>query len=156
MSEKDEIYSPYMTLYSNNITIFALFSGFIFAAIVMVLAQYPNVAQIHVQAALFMLNFVLDLFLYVLLSEQHILGKCVEVAPTLLPRDIGTLRYWNIVLSSSWILLTMVVPILFFLWSLLYLALASAIMSALLIVICYYDTVKPYNDFRREHLLVRK
>ena len=155
MSDNEEKYSPYIALQKANLTVFALFSGFIFATIVMVLAQYPNVAQLQAQAALFVLNFMLDLFLYLLLDEQNTLSYCVTVAPQLPPRVLKTLRYRGLLLNGSWILLTMIVPILFLLWNLPYLALASILMSLAWVVLGFL-TVKPYWDFRREHPLVRK
>ena len=86
MSEKEEEqYSAYMTFHSQLITRTALLSGFLFSAIVVILAQYPNVAQIHAQAGLFALNCALALHLYELSERTNTLVNCIRVAPKLPP-----------------------------------------------------------------------
>jgi hypothetical protein len=156
MSEKEEEqYSAYMTYQTQYITVFALFSGFIFAAIVVVLSQYPNVAQIHAQAGLLALNLTLDVYLYELNVSLPVLSNCVRIAPKLPPFAVYRKRYEVLEMVLVWSLLAAVVPIMFLLWNLLYLSLASAILSVIT-VIAGYEANRPYNEFIREHPWIRK
>jgi len=155
--EDEEPYSAYMTFHSQYITVYALFSGFIFGAIVVVLAEYPNVAQIHAQAGLLVLNGALDLFLYALFDDILTLAICIRVAPklpALVARRSG-LRSWRFRTFVNWILLAAVVPILFFLWNLLYLSLASAILGALTLI-AGFQRERQFTEFMREHTWIRK
>jgi hypothetical protein len=155
MSENEEQYSAYTTYQTNMITTFALFSGFIFVAIVEILAQYPNVAQAHVQAALFVLNFALGLFLYQLYDEDTVLINSVKIAPQI-PQQVAKRKpIEGSMLATSWIFLAMLPPILFALWGLLFLACASAILSVLWILFAYY-MARPWGDWLKEHPWIRK
>jgi hypothetical protein len=155
MSEKEEQYSAYVAYQTNGVTMLALFSGFIFAAIIVVLAQYSNVAQLHAQVALFVLNFVLDLFLYQLREEDIFLINSVRVAPQAPPLVLKRKKIENIMLETNWVVLAMIAPILFLLWSLLYLACASVILSAIWILLAYY-TSRPWSKWFKEHQWIRR
>jgi hypothetical protein len=155
MSENEEQYSAYTTYHTNMITTFALFSGFIFVAIVEILAQYPNVAQPHAQAALFVLNFALGLFLYQLYDEDIILSNSVKVAPQI-PQQLAKRKPMEgLMLATSWIVLAMIPLILFALWGLLFLACASAILSILWILFAFYME-RPWGGWLKEHPWIRK
>jgi hypothetical protein len=155
MSENEEQYSAYTTYHTNMITTFALFSGFIFVAIVEILAQYPNVAQPHAQAALFVLNFGLDLFLYQLYDEDIILAHIIKVAPQVPQQLVKRKPIEGFMLATSWIVLAMIPPILFALWGLLFLACASATLSVLWILFASYME-RPWRDWFKEHPWIRK
>lgn len=146
-----------MTFHGQYITVYALFSGFIFGAIVVILAEYPNVAQIHAQVGLLVMNGALDLFLYALFDDILALIICVRVAPKLPALAVrrSGLRSWRLRTFLNWVLLAAVVPILFFLWNLLYLSLASAIFAALMLI-AGLQRERLYEQHLKEHPWTRK
>jgi len=58
--------------------------------------------------------------------------------------------------TMGWILLGWVVVLMFFLWNLHYLALASGIVTALGDILGYISTARPFNEFVKEHPWIMK
>ena len=156
MSMKEEVYSAYLEWQSNYSTTWALFSGFTFTAITILLSQGPDPNQIPVQITLFILTVLLDTFLSQLYTRRAIMENCVRIAP---PLPEGTVTRGPLVLLANefgWILLGASVVLMFFVWNLIYLTLASGAFGLLTIIFTYYTHTKPFNKFLKEHPFIRK
>lgn len=158
MPENEENYSVYIQSQSTSSTTWALFSGFTFAAIALLLTQHPNPAQIQVQITLFVFAFMLFLFLHNLNGSNEIIRVCIKSAPKLPEkwlnprfRKIQYLFDW-----IGWILLGYSVVMMYLLWGFYYLSLASFLMGTVFYVMCYYDYIKPSRDYTKNHPWVRK
>jgi hypothetical protein len=146
----------YIEHHSNKSNVYALFSGFTFASITVLLTQLPDPTQIHAQMILFILSVMLDHFLYTLYSERIVLSNCVRVAPPIpekwhrLQRTAG----WEDAISG--IIVGLSVVLMFFLWGLLRLALASVIALALIVIRAYINYLKPYFELAEKTPWIRK
>lgn len=61
MANTEENYSPYLAYESLAVHILALFCGFTFTAITILLFRFPDISQLHLQITLFFLTFLFDL-----------------------------------------------------------------------------------------------
>lgn len=147
VSENEEKYSAYMELHSNISQVMALFSGFTFSAITILLNQFPDPTQVTAQMTLFILAVMLDLFLFKLLLERETIANCVRIAPPLPKTWSRWARTWTWIEYAGWILLGAVVVFMYFLWYLLYLAFASSVVYALFMFHAFHSVRKPILDF---------
>ena len=133
VSENEERYQAYIEYQSHLNNRYALFSGFTFTVIVILLTQLPDVTQVQSQIALFVLTTMLWMFLGQLSSAESAIVNCIRIAPPLPEAwkseaaESKTAHLWE---SVYWIMLGLSVIILYLLWNLLYLALASATIGA--------------------------
>ncbi|MHA3964956.1 MAG: hypothetical protein AM325_015620 [Candidatus Thorarchaeota archaeon SMTZ1-45] len=141
MVESKEDLSAYIAYHSNLLNNLALISGFIFTAIVLLLTLLPNPSQPLVQLTFFLLLTTFNLVIFLLFGEEELLGYCVTVAPKL-PEKYPT-RAFNALSSFVWFLLELVVVIMFLVLELVYLALASAAMIAIMYFAGYFKIAKP-------------
>ena len=147
-TEEYEDYQAYTAWQSNYANTWSLFSGFTFTAITILLTQLPDLSQISAQVTLFVLAVMLDQFLFQLYTRDLTLKNCVRVAPQR-PKDplTTTSKPLNFLFAGfSWILLGGSVVLMFFVWNLIYLALASAIVGVLYIIVAHY-LYKPWKQF---------
>ena len=140
----DEDYSNWFQYMSNVTHATSLFSGFTFTSITILLSLLPDPSQISSQLMLFFLSTLLDFFLFFLGWQTVLLVYYCKNAPPLTRRLRLTSRLWFL----SFGLLCMAVTIMFLLWNLTYLALASGITLVLIILIFYRLAWKPYIRFR--------
>jgi len=137
----EEDLSAYIAYHSNISNNLALISGFIFTAIVLLLTLLPHPSQPLVQLTFFILLAVFNLIVFQLFGEEALLGYCVKIAPKL-PEGHPT-RIINVLSPLVWILLGIVVVMMFLVLELVYLALASAVMTAMADLLGYFKIVKP-------------
>jgi len=156
MSRNEEDFSAYMVYQSTMATICSALSGFIFTAITILLTPHPEPSLITAQVALFTLTAVLNIFGLLMYRASVVLGFCVKVAPKLPEAFTRGGRTYDFLATIGRILLGWIVVLMFFLWNLLYLALASGVVTALSIIFSYITTTKASLEFLKEHPLTRK
>jgi len=156
VSENEEKYQAYIEYQSHRNNRYALFSGFTFTVIAILLTQLPDVTQVRAQIALFVLTVMLWVFLHELSGAEAAIINCIRVAPPLPEawKESKVLRLLSGIIP--WMLLGLSVIILYLLWNLLYLALASAITGALGVIHGYVTITKPLEQLRSSEQWVRK
>jgi len=156
MSESEDKYSAYRSFYSIATTAEALFAGFTFAAITVLLTQLPDPTHVSVQGTLLFLTVLLNLFMYGLTWTQAAVSNCIRFAPEL-PEAWWR---WNnartIVSNTSEIGLRFSVVLMFLIWSMTYLAIASAVTLVLFIIFEYISIHKPYREMLKKKPWIRK
>ena len=134
VSENEEKYQAYIEYQSQVNTRYALFSGFTFTVIVMLLTQLPDVTQVQAQVALFVLTTMLWMFLGQLYQAESAIANCIRIAPPLPEAWKAGFSWLD---DVYWIMLGLSVIILYLLWNLLYLALASATIGVVFFIYGY-------------------
>lgn len=158
MVENEEKFSAYAQTHSNNSMIWALFAGFTFAAITIVLTQHADPSQIPVQMILFIFAFMLFLFLHNLNGANVTVGICVRTTPALPEKwqSKEFQRIQNLFDWIGWILLGFSVVFMYLLWNLYYLALASLVVGLLFLALCYIHYIKPSREYFKKQSWTRK
>jgi len=130
MSEIEKDYADYLQVGANLINVLALLSGFAFTAITILLSQYPNLGglnSIASQVVLLLLSSLFFLFMWLLVSYQgRLLHLCRRIPPV-----TKELAFFNRLINQSYLALQFVVVVMFLVWSLFYLALATGIVWAI-------------------------
>jgi len=143
-NEKD--YSSYLAYESVAMPVLALFCGFTFTAITILVAQLPDPTQIMSQVTLFFLTFLLDSMQFILFYSIMYLAYCIKEVPPetkMRPRVM-----WLFYISFN--LWSIAVVLMFLLWNLTYLALASGIMYALFIILGYIPGFNSFIELSRK------
>jgi hypothetical protein len=156
MSEIEDKYSSYRSYYSSMTTVTALLAGFTFTGITLLLTRLPDPTQTSVQATLLFLTVLLNLFLYSLAWAQTAIENCIRIAPEL----SQTWWRWNrarvMIGASSEYGLRFSVVLMFLIWNMTYLAMASALTLVLLIILEHRSIYKPYNEELKKKPWIRK
>jgi hypothetical protein len=140
-NEKD--YSDYLQVGQNTLSILVLLSGFTFAGITILLSQFPVLGSLTVQFILFFLASLFFLFMFLLTWANTIWMRFCRNLPTV-TREIET---FNRLLISSFMLLQLAVVLMFLVWNLIYLSLASGVVLALFVIL----QVRGLRSFGRLH-----
>jgi hypothetical protein len=150
MSTNDEDYSSFLAYETWASQIIALFCGFTFTVITILLVELPAPIQIQSQIILFFLASLFNLFQFLLFSYILYLAFCIKAVPPELKR-LGThARVHELLTVLSFYLLGLAVVLMFFLWNLLYLALASGVVYALFIILAYVIIWRPALEISQE------
>jgi len=149
-------YSDYMSYQSTIVQTFSLLSGFTFTAITIILAAFPDPSQIQTQIILFVLGVLLNIFLLFVVQEHHILAACLRIAPHLPEKWMKSWWFRFNAELLGWAFLSTSVALMFFLWNLIYLAIASVIVTALFIIYAYLTIIRPFEEFLLQHPITRK
>ena len=134
MSDEESKLSAYIAYHSVLSNHNSLFAGFTFTAITILITFLPDPSTWQSQAMLFFLATLFYELLSNLFENEALLSYCVKFAPKL-PKSIHGGISWRYYLnrlmlgSSLWLL--------FLLWNLLYLALATGIMFLLFVIVSY-------------------
>jgi hypothetical protein len=124
ISETEKDYSDWRQLMGNLSNIMALFSGFTFTAITILLSQFPVSGSLTAQLVLFFLACLFFLFIMLVGTVHGLMYKRCRCFPPL-TKDIAG---FNSLSLLSWVLLQFAVVLMFLIWNLVYLSLASAFM----------------------------
>jgi hypothetical protein len=108
----------------NLSNIMALLSGFTFTAITIMLSQFPALGSLTAQLVLFFLACLFFLFIMLVGMVHGLLYKLCRCFPPV-TKDIAG---FNVLSLLSWVLLQFAVVLMFLIWNLVYLSLASAAM----------------------------
>jgi hypothetical protein len=141
----DKDYSDWIQYMSNVTNALTLFSGFTFTSITILLTLLPDPSRISSQITLFLLSALLDFFLFFMGWQTLLLIYYCRNIPPLVARLRLSSRLW----FSSFGFLCMAVVVMFLLWDLTYLALASGLTLGLAFSLFYVFGWKPYIKFRK-------
>jgi hypothetical protein len=127
LSETEKDYSDYRQLIGNLGNIMALFSGFTFTAITILLSQFSILGSLITQLVLFFLTFLFFLFIALVGSVHgNIYRLCRNFPPV-----TKELASFNRLSLLSWVMMQFAVVLMFLIWDLVYLSLASTVMLVL-------------------------
>jgi hypothetical protein len=141
----DKDYSDWIQYMSNVTNALTLFSGFTFTSITILLTLLPDPSRISSQITLFLLSVLLDFFLFFMAWQTLLLVYYCRNIPPLVRRLRFSSRLW----FSSFGFLCMAVVVMFLLWDLTFLALASGLTLAVALSLFYVFGWKPYIKFRK-------
>jgi hypothetical protein len=127
VSENEKDYSDYRQVLGNLSNIVVLLSGFTFTAITILLSQFPVLGSLTSQIILFFLASLFFLFIMLLGMVHGLLTKLCRNFPPV-TKDIAGFNRLTIL---SWILLQLAVVLMFLIWGLVYLSLASGVTMVL-------------------------
>ena len=147
MSENEENYSAYMSYIETNSSTYSLINGFVFTAITILLTLLPDPSRVGTQITLFSLAVLFNLIGFTLHNNERILAYCVKVAPKL-PEGYRS----NIVSKlghSVYYLFTGILVLMYLAWGLIYLAIATAIISVFFLSLGYVLS-KPFAEHYRK------
>jgi hypothetical protein len=131
LSENEKDYSDYLQIGANTINILVLLSGFTFTGITILLSQFPILDSLTAQFVLFFLASLFFLFMLMLgMANTMFMRACRNLPPV--TRDV--VRF-NRLTWVSWTLLQLAVVLMFLIWNLIYLSLATGIMLAMFIIV---------------------
>lgn len=120
-------YSSYISYHVMASNTFSLFMGFTFTSMVVFLTWIPNPSELRLQIVLFSLTLLFHVLGYLLFVEEAVIAYCVRIAPKLPEKYSGSIvtRLSNLV----WYMLGVTVFLIFLVWDLPVLAIASAIVG---------------------------
>ena len=127
MSDDQVDYSSYISYHMMGSNTYSLFMGFTFTSMVVFLTWLPDPTQLRVQVVLFALDLLFHILGYLLFLEEAVLAYCVRFAPKLPEKYKG-----NIVTRLSnfvWYMLGGITVLMFVVWDLPILAVASAVVG---------------------------
>ncbi len=127
MSDDQLNYSAYISYHTMASNTFSLFMGFTFTSMVVFLTWIPDPTELRLQSVLFSLALLFHVLGYLLYIEEATLAYCVRLAPKLPEGYRGSIvtRLSNFV----WYMLGGVNVLMFLVWGLPVLAVASAIVG---------------------------
>lgn len=127
MSSDQPDYSPYISYHMMGSNTYSLFMGFTFTSMVVFLTWLPDPTEFKIQIVLFSLSFLFHILGYLLFIEEAVLAYCVRFAPKLPDRYSGSMvtRLSNF----AWYMLSGITVLMFAVWNLPILAVASAVVG---------------------------
>ena len=143
MSDDHMDYSAYIAYHTMGSNIFSLFMGFTFTSIVVFLTWIPNPSELKIQVILFALSLLFNVLGYLLFIEEATLAYCVRFAPKLPEGYKGS--HVARLSSLAWYMFGGINLLMFLVWDLPYLALASAIVAVIFMVWSRETTVPFYK-----------
>ena len=145
MTTNEKDYSDYIKYLSNAVSVFSFSAGFTLTTITLLITLLPDPSRIMSQLTLFFLVVLFDLLIFFLgYNVILVIYFCRNVPPsTKRLATITTLGTTVLQLGSIGIVL------MFLLCDLIYLALASGVVWALVVTATYIFTVKPLKEYRK-------
>jgi hypothetical protein len=140
MTTDEEDYSDYIKHMSNLSSVGSLLAGFTFTTLTLLITRLPDPSSIMSQLVLFFIAVLFYLFIFLVgWNANTIIYFCRNVPP-----KTKQLSLFNLLTLVSYVLLGVTVILMFLLWNLIYLALASGIVWALFIISFYIFVWKPF------------
>jgi hypothetical protein len=130
LSENEKDYSEYLQVGANTSNILILLSGFTFTGITIMLSQFPVLGSLAMQFILFFLASLFFLFMFLLVWANTIWMRFCGNVP-LVTREMAG---FNRLLTLSYMLLQLAVVLMFLIWNLIYLSLASGVVLTMFII----------------------
>jgi len=131
VSTKEEDYSSWLSFESLCVHVEALLCGFTFTAITILVTRLPDPSSFLSQVTLFFLAFIFYVFEFLLFYALFYLSYCVKAIPS----EWKQRRRQRHILMGLWLLsftaFGMAIVLMFLLWNLTHLALASGLMYTL-------------------------
>ena len=130
LSENEKDYSDYLQVVSNTLNILVLLSGFTFTGITILLSLFPVLDSLTVQFILFFLSSLFFLFMFLLTWLNAMLMRLCRNRPSVTREVAG----FNRLTLLGYVLLQLAVVLMFLIWSLVYLSLASGVVLVLFVI----------------------
>ena len=145
MSTNEKDYSDYIKHLSNMGSLYALFAGFMFTSITVLITRLQDPISLMAQFTLFFFAVMLDVFIFCMAdSYQDVFHFCKNIPPYTKRR-----ARLNLVYDASIILgFGGATILLFLLYNLAVLALAQTIAWSVMIAASYTVTIKPFYKKR--------
>ena len=138
-------YGEYMGWMYNQAGTYTFVCGFTFTILTLLIINLPNPDSILSQSIMIFFTILFDMLLYViLLIGVESLQFCDNVPPY-----TRNLRVCNILSDFVIVLWGFSVPLIFLLWSHLYLAILSAIIWAIAMIIANFTVRRPFKHYRK-------
>jgi len=143
--ENQKDYSDYIQLLSNTGGILALLSGFTFTAFTILLTLLPNPSSIAAQFILVFLAALFYLFMTLLTWGSPVMMRYSRNIPPL-SKGMST---FNSLVFLSYVGLESVMVLMPFVWNLIYVALAIAVLLAIFMILTNIYIWKPLGEYRK-------
>lgn len=140
----ESYYSDFLTQLSGLTSELSLFCGFTLTTITILVTRLPDPSAILAQLSLYFLTLLLDLFIFLLGWVMIMRTIFCRYLPFKIIRGS---RIFNPLLFLCSCLWGVAVILIFFLWDLTYLALASAFTWILFIIISYHFFWKQFREY---------
>jgi hypothetical protein len=127
MSDNQFDYSAYISYHIMGSNTFSLFMGFTFTSIVVFLTWLPDPSELRIQIVLFSLALLFHVLGYLLFIEEATLAYCVRLAPKLPDGYRG--KIVTRLSNFAWYMFGGIIVLMFLVWGLPVLALASAVVG---------------------------
>jgi hypothetical protein len=145
MQECKKDYSSYMEWMQGQKGTYTIISGFTFTTITLLIIYLPNPNSVLSQLIMLLLTIILDLLLFlILLMGVESLQFCKDI-----PQYMKSLDLCNNLSNIVFVLWGFSVPLIYLLWDFVYLAVLSAIIWIILMVISNFAIKKPFEQYRR-------
>ncbi len=125
MLGQESDYSAYISYHGMASHSFSLFMGFTFTSTVVFLTWLPDPGELRLQIVLFSMALLFHVLGYLLFIEEATLAYCVRLAPKL-PEDYKGSIVTRHLSNFVWYMLGAIDVLMFFVWNLPFLAVASA------------------------------
>jgi len=125
---------------------FTLICGFTFTTITLLVTTLPNATEMRVQAVLFFLTMVFDLFVYLIQWNN---AEYVQYCSYVPPMDTR-MNICSVLSTFGLVLWGLSIPAMFLLWNLDALALVTAVIWIVLVPITYFTVARRFLDFRKK------
>jgi hypothetical protein len=131
ISENEKDYSDYFQVTTNTMNILVLLSGFTFTSITILLSQFPVLGSLTVQLILFFLASLFFFFMFLMgWFGSGLMRLCRNRPPV--TREVAGL---NRLILLGYTLLQWAVVLMFLVWNLIYLSLASGVVLATFVIV---------------------
>lgn len=146
MVEDENDFPDYLSHNGSILGAISLLCGFLFTVIALLVSNFQSFNSLQAQIVLFGLTAIFDLSLCNLV-DCLVLGIyfCRSIPPL-----TKHLKSFNLRLMLMFYFFGITTVILFPLWNLFYLALASAFMWTAVVTFSYFNIVKPFNEYRNQ------
>jgi len=159
MSEpEEELYTYLLNLSRVRASVLSFLSGFTFTVISLFLNQLPDLTSLMSQTTLFLLTLIFEFFLFLLAWQMVIVISCAPARivyaayAKFFKREAATFNLLMLLAFSLWGISVM---LMFLLWNLLYLALASSIVWVV-VIIATYSIIRKNTKRTRERIEMTK
>ena len=144
MTKNEKDYSDYISQLLSLTNGLHFFAGFIFTSITILLTQLSDQSRMQAQVTLFFLALLFYLLVFLALyARAEVTYLLINMPPSSKKRTAFNLAIL-LVLSMS----GLAIILMFLLWSLVYLALASGVVWVLYIISVLILIVKPFQEYR--------
>jgi len=142
-NEKD--YSDYIKYLSNAVSVFSFFAGFTLTTITLLITLLPDPSSIMSQLTFLFLAVLFDLLIFSMgFIVNLVIYFCRNVPP--LTKRLATITTLVVTVTQFG---GIGIVLMFLLCDLIYLALASGVVYASVVIATYIFTVKPLKEYRK-------
>lgn len=152
MSTNEKDYSAYIAYQSSGMQVYSLFVAFTFTVITLLLTLLPDPHQMLPQVTLFFISILFDIFLFLTFSGFLNLSKCADHVPPIDEKEQRRSVTTNFMYLFSLVLWGVAMTLMFLLWNLTILALASGVVYVLFVILILAYVYRPiaqhWNELR--------